>query len=123
MKPLLLLFALTLLIPTNVQAQLLNEYQWKSRLILVFTHAPDDPMFVRQMKLLQEAQEDFAERNVVFIMISPEGMTKTAALLPGRHLQRPARRAGTPERYAARWYGAGTAIIRSPRFSVEGKQS
>ena len=37
MKALFLLFAIFSLLPTSAHAQFLNEYQWKSRLVLVFT--------------------------------------------------------------------------------------
>ncbi len=80
MKALLLIIAFFFLVPTPARAQFLNEYQWKSRLVLVFTPSPSDPLFVRQMKLLQEAQEDFEERNVVFIMITPEGNHENTGL-------------------------------------------
>lgn len=73
MKALLLLFAVFFMLPTKTKAQFLNEYRWKSRLVLVFTPSPDNPLFIRQMKLFHEAQEDFEERNVVFITLTPKG--------------------------------------------------
>lgn len=80
MKALLLFAALFFAMPTDLDAQFLNEYRWKSRLIVVFTPAPDDPVFVRQMRLLQERREDFEERNVVFLMITPEGKHENTGL-------------------------------------------
>lgn len=53
--------------------QSLNNYLWKSRLVLLFTPAPDDPMFERQVRLLQEQVDALEERNVVFIFITPDG--------------------------------------------------
>lgn len=73
MKALFLTLTLLFMLPTDADAQFLNEYQWKSRLVLVFTPSPSDPMFIRQMQLLRDAQEEFEERNVVFITITPRG--------------------------------------------------
>lgn len=73
MKALFLLLALFFFLPVNTKAQFLNEYRWKSRLVLVFTPSPEAPLFIRQMKLFQAAQEDLKDRNVVLIMLTPAG--------------------------------------------------
>ncbi len=51
----------------------MNSYRWKSRLVLLFTPSPDDPMFERQVKLLRGQNEEFEDRNVVFLFITPDG--------------------------------------------------
>lgn len=73
MKSLLLVLAMLFTFSTSANAQFLNTYQWKSRLVLIFTPAPDDPLFERQMRLLAERREDFEERDVIFIAMTPEG--------------------------------------------------
>lgn len=80
MKPLLLFAALFFALPTSSDAQLLNEFRWKSRLVIIFTPSPSDPIFIQQMKLLQERREEFEERNVVFIMFTPEGNRENTSL-------------------------------------------
>jgi len=73
MKALLLSFALLFCFPFAVEAQSLNTYRWKSRLVLLFTPTPDDPMFERQIRLLHGQNDEFEERNVVFMFITPDG--------------------------------------------------
>jgi hypothetical protein len=73
MKPLLISLALLLTTPAMMDAQFLNTYQWKSRLVLLFTPSPDDPLFLQQMSLLAEQSEAFEERDVLFISITPNG--------------------------------------------------
>ena len=72
MKTLLLSLSL-LFLTTGLQAQELNSFRWKSRLVLAFTPSPEDPNFEKQMRLLYEETEAFKERNVTFIMITPDG--------------------------------------------------
>ncbi|MEM6769279.1 MAG: DUF4174 domain-containing protein, partial [Bacteroidota bacterium] len=76
MKALYLLLALPLFSPTKAEAQDLSDYRWKSRLVLVFTPTPEDPLFVRQLALLQSQQEGFAERDVVILLITPKGKSE-----------------------------------------------
>lgn len=73
MKALLIFAALFFALPTDADAQFLNEFRWKSRLVVVFAPSADDPLFVRQLQLLYEQREAFEERNVVFIMVTPDG--------------------------------------------------
>lgn len=73
MKFLLLSVALIFSFPVSVEAQSLNSYRWKSRLVLLFTPTPDDPMFERQVRLLLSQNEAFEDRNVVFMFITPDG--------------------------------------------------
>lgn len=83
MKTLLLSFILLFVIPTSMEAQSLNEYRWKSRLVLLFTPSPSDPLFERQVKLLYEQTEALEDRNVVFLFITPDGKFENT----GRFLQ------------------------------------
>jgi hypothetical protein len=73
MKALLLTILLFFTLPVFMDAQSLNEYRWKSRLVLLFTPSPSDPMFERQVKLLYEQTEALEERNLVFMFITPDG--------------------------------------------------
>lgn len=73
MKALLLSLTFIFCFSTAVEAQSLNSYRWKSRLVLLFTPAPDDPMFERQVRLLHSQNEEFEDRNVVFMFITPDG--------------------------------------------------
>lgn len=83
MKALLLSLVLLICSSVTLEAQSLNSYRWKSRLILLFTPTPDDPMFERQVKLLYGQNEEFEERNVVFMFITPDGKFENT----GRFLQ------------------------------------
>lgn len=80
MKTILIFVALFFALSTTVDAQFLNEFRWKSRLVVVFTPSPNDPVFVQQMQLLQERREDFEERNVVFLMVTPDGNHENTGL-------------------------------------------
>jgi len=56
-----------------MEAQSLDQYRWKSRLVLLFTPSPDNPMFERQVKLLSEQAEALEERKLVLLFITPNG--------------------------------------------------
>jgi hypothetical protein len=71
MKAFAILFFLSL--PLIVSAQGLNEYQWTSRVLLVFTPDVNDPLFVEQYQLLAAAKEELDERQVAIILLTPEG--------------------------------------------------
>ncbi len=76
MKPLLLTFAFLFTLPTMMAAQSLNQYRWKSRLVLLFTPSPNDPVFERQVKLLYEQTEALKERKLVFLFVTPNVKTE-----------------------------------------------
>ncbi len=82
MKPLLTLLLLCLTF-TMTTAQSLNNYLWKSRLVLLFTPEPADPLFERQVRLLYGQRDAFEERDVLFIFIAPDGKHENT----GRFLQ------------------------------------
>jgi hypothetical protein len=73
MKPIIIAAILLFSLSTSTMSQSLSDYQWKSRLVLLFTPTPDHPEFEQQLKLLSEQQEVFKERDVVFISITPGG--------------------------------------------------
>lgn len=73
MKPLLLTLAILFTIPTMLDAQSLDTYRWKSRLILLFTPTPENPLYVEQMRLLKAQSAEFEERDVLFIALTPQG--------------------------------------------------
>lgn len=73
MKPIVFSLVLLFSVSATAVAQSLNNYLWKSRLVLLFTPEPDDPMFERQVKLLLTQTEAFEERDVIFMFITPDG--------------------------------------------------
>ena len=75
MKLLASLLALLFMLPANTDAQSLNDYRWKSRLLLVFTPSPDDSLFNQQYCLLQEAKADLAERKLQLLLLTPQATT------------------------------------------------
>ena len=62
-----------MILPLAVQAQSLNEFQWKSRVIVLFTPAADDPLFQEQRALLMRATDELRERQVVLLTVTPGG--------------------------------------------------
>ncbi|NJC28211.1 DUF4174 domain-containing protein [Neolewinella antarctica] len=73
MKTLLITLALLFGTTTVTTAQSLNEFQWKSRLVILFTPDPGDPLFQEQMRLLYGQHEEFQTRRVTFISVTPGG--------------------------------------------------
>ncbi|TXF88293.1 DUF4174 domain-containing protein [Neolewinella aurantiaca] len=73
MKALLFFTLLTLCSSVPLDAQSLNSYRWKSRVVLLFTPTPEDPVFQRQVELLYGQVDELEERNVVFMFITPDG--------------------------------------------------
>ena len=51
--------------PSAVQ---LDDLLYKSRVVVVFAPAPEDPNFIRQMELLAEDNGDLAARDVVLVV-------------------------------------------------------
>ncbi|WP_197493987.1 DUF4174 domain-containing protein [Lewinella sp. 4G2] len=73
MKSICLSIALLFCFSSAVEGQSLNEFQWKSRLVLLFTPDPGDPLFEEQVRLLYLQREAFEERDVKFMWITPDG--------------------------------------------------
>lgn len=62
-----------------MEGQTLDSYRWKSRLVLLFTPAPDSPVFLEQVRLLEESAAALTERKVVVIRITPAKQHGNAA--------------------------------------------
>ncbi|MGB3798169.1 MAG: DUF4174 domain-containing protein [Lewinella sp.] len=71
---------LFLALPLCLPAQSLTEFQWKSRVIVVFAPSLDDPLFLKQYAALTEAQEELRERRIVIMMVTPEGVHENTSL-------------------------------------------
>ncbi|MCP9236742.1 DUF4174 domain-containing protein [Lewinella sp. JB7] len=70
--PLLPLLSM-LFLPLLGDAQSLEDFRWKSRLVLLFTPSADDPLFVEQYNLLQARVEELSERRLKVMLITPNG--------------------------------------------------
>jgi len=63
--------------------QPLDSFRWKSRLVLLFTPASDNPMFEQQARLLNEQTDALEERDIIVLFITPERQPEnTAQFLP-----------------------------------------
>lgn len=67
------LLALFMLLPLTGQTQSLEDFLWRSRLIVVFTPTAEDPLFIEQYRLLMDAVEPLRERQVQVILVTPGG--------------------------------------------------
>jgi hypothetical protein len=45
----------------------LDDLLWQARAVVVFANSADDPLFIRQIELLQARPDDLAERDVILI--------------------------------------------------------
>lgn len=52
---------------TEAGEQLLADFMWVARVLVVFADSPNDPNFITQMEYLAERPEDLIERDVVVI--------------------------------------------------------
>lgn len=66
MKHLLLLLT-TLAGPAVANGDLLGEYAWTARPLVVFAPSENDPRFVRQMEMIDARREELDERDVVVL--------------------------------------------------------
>ncbi|MCP9199477.1 DUF4174 domain-containing protein [Gramella sp. GC03-9] len=55
----------------SIFSQSLDEYQWKNRLVLVFTEEAENTLLQKQVKLFKQKQEEFKERKLKLIHIIP----------------------------------------------------
>ena len=69
-----------MLVPLAATAQSINDYQWRARLILVFTPDISDPLFIEQYWLLQKASEELDERMVKILLITPDGKQENTGI-------------------------------------------
>ncbi|TYB83082.1 DUF4174 domain-containing protein [Maritimibacter fusiformis] len=74
----------TELVITEAGEQLLDEFLYIARVLVIFADSPNDPRFVQQMEYLGERPEDLRERDVVVITD-----TDPAAKSPIREALRP----------------------------------
>ncbi|CAH0999004.1 hypothetical protein LEM8419_00297 [Neolewinella maritima] len=88
MKASALLICLSVLLPLTATAQSLSDYQWKARLILVFTPDISDPLFVEQYGLLQQAAEELEERMIKIMLITPDGEHENTGIFLGESASR-----------------------------------
>ena len=73
-------FALLLALPLCLRAQSLNEFRWKSRVIVLFSPSLDDPLFLEQYAALNEAQEALRERRIVVVNVTPDGVQENSGI-------------------------------------------
>lgn len=52
---------------TEAGEQLLADFMWVARVLVVFADSPNDPNFITQMEYLAERPEDLIDRDVVVI--------------------------------------------------------
>jgi len=76
MKSILLSLVMLFSFSTIAAGQSLNDYRWTSRLVLLFTPAPDDPTFEHQARLLNEQANALKERDVIVLLITPDAFTE-----------------------------------------------
>ena len=70
------LFVFTLLQSTEIMAQQhLRDYQWKQRIILLFTPNPYAAAIKSQAELVQMHKTEFEERDVLIFMVSPHAVS------------------------------------------------
>ena len=99
MKPFLMMLALWFAASTLATAQSLNQFQWKSRLVLLFTPDPGDPMFEEQARLLRTQNEAFQERDAVFMFITPEGKFENTGIFLDESMSRQYYERFSPNQY------------------------
>ncbi len=59
----------------DTKTDLLIFYQWKNRILVVFSDSKDNPLFQRQMQLFFKNQEELQERDlVIFQVFEKEGI-------------------------------------------------
>ena len=73
MKTILLTLVTLFGMSSIATAQSLNEFQWKTRLVVLFTPEPGDALFEEQVRLLYTQREGFEERDVIFMFVTPDG--------------------------------------------------
>ena len=70
-----LLIVLLLITPLAMSSQSLSEYQWKNRIVVIFTEAKDSKEFKEQLEQFEGFQNNpkgFKERKLVLIHALPE---------------------------------------------------
>ena len=59
--------AVPVLVITEAGEQLLDDFLWTSRLLVVFADSPQDPRFVQQMENIADAPAELVSRDVIVI--------------------------------------------------------
>lgn len=73
-----------LLFPLMVNAQALNEFQWKNRVLLLFTPSPQATLFQRQVALLDAVEEGMVDRRLATIFVEKSGDFENTSLFVRR---------------------------------------
>ncbi|GKY88341.1 DUF4174 domain-containing protein [Sinisalibacter aestuarii] len=55
------------LVITEAGTQVLGDFLWQSRLLVVFADSPNDPRFIQQMGYIEDRPGDLIERDVIVI--------------------------------------------------------
>lgn len=99
MKPLLLSLVILFGMSGLATSQSLNEFEWKSRLVILFTPEPGDPLFSEQVRLLYTQNDEFLERDVKFLFITPDGNHENTGRFLDESLSRQYYEKFAPKRY------------------------
>jgi hypothetical protein len=72
MKYVLILISF-LMMTNDMGAQDLNTFQWKNRVLLLFTPDEEDSVFQRQIALLNDQTEAMEDRQLITLFLTPGG--------------------------------------------------
>lgn len=87
MNYLLLLFAFGLLAPLTGSGQnLLEKYQWKNRLVLVFSDNDGQSMAEQQINWLKKNGQDLAERELLYFWFGEENADMSISGFPAQEV-------------------------------------
>ncbi|PHI18827.1 hypothetical protein CEQ90_15865 [Lewinellaceae bacterium SD302] len=71
---------LILLFPICLQSQALNRFQWKNRVLILFTPEPDNPVFQQQFAELKTVVDEMVDRQLITIFVEPSGNFENTTL-------------------------------------------
>jgi hypothetical protein len=71
----LLLFLLPIFVAGRINAQDLDDFRWKNRIVLLFASAEGKSVFTRQVEELKLDPEGLAERDLIIFLVSREQVT------------------------------------------------
>ncbi|MCC5927734.1 MAG: DUF4174 domain-containing protein [Cyclobacteriaceae bacterium] len=57
----------------------LQEYQWKNRVLLIFSESPEDQNYKQQIRLLNENADGLTERDLTVLSVFPDRVEKNNA--------------------------------------------
>lgn len=84
MKKLLPILLFTILLPSMIQAQTLNEFQWQNRVLILFTPEPDNHLFQEQYVLLEQVTNELLDRQVKVIFVESTGSLENTGLFANK---------------------------------------